>query len=60
MGQQFFYCQSCGTRVTGEDLQEGQAQRTSTRIRCAECAKKKTQRRRADPPRTTPSGAPTP
>jgi len=58
MGQQFFYCQSWGTRVTTEDLQAGEAQRTSTRIRCAECAKTKTQRRRADPPRT-PSGAPT-
>jgi hypothetical protein len=58
MGQQFFYCQSCGTRVTTEDLQAGEAQRTSTRIRCAECAKKKTQRRPVAPPRT-PSGAPT-
>lgn len=49
MGQQFFYCQSCGTRVTSEDLQGGAAQRTTTRIRCAECAKKKTQRKRIDP-----------
>ena len=45
MGQQFFYCQSCGTRVTSEDLQGGEAQRTSTRIRCAECAKKVTRRK---------------
>jgi DNA-directed RNA polymerase subunit RPC12/RpoP len=51
MGQQIFYCQSCGNRVTGEDLQAGGAQRTTTRIRCAECARKKTQRK---PAPTTP------
>jgi hypothetical protein len=48
MGQQFFYCQTCGTRVTGEDLESGGAQRTTTRIRCVECAKKKTQRKRLE------------
>jgi len=54
MGQEFFYCQSCGTRVTGEDLASGGAQRTTTRIRCVECAKKKTQRRRLQGVPTVP------
>jgi hypothetical protein len=57
MGQQFFYCSGCGTRITSDDLQNGEAQRTSTRVRCGECAKKKTQRKRLDPVRTD---APTP
>lgn len=47
MGQQFFYCQSCGIRVTSEDLQGGEALRTSTRIKCRDCARKQTQRRPA-------------
>lgn len=52
MGQPFFYCQACGTRITGGDLQDGEALRTDTRIKCAECAKKKTVRK--------PLPAPTP
>jgi len=48
MGMQFFYCQGCGTRVTGEDLERGGAQRTSTRVRCAECARKRTRRKTLD------------
>jgi hypothetical protein len=59
MGQQFFYCQACGTRVTTDDLQSGGAQRTSTRIRCKECAKKKTQRTRVDAVRTDPAATAT-
>ena len=55
MGQQYFYCQTCGTRITGDDLQSGGAQRTNTRIRCVECAKKKTQRKRLEPIRTEPA-----
>jgi len=48
MGQQYFYCQTCGTRITGDDLESGGAQRTNTRIRCVDCAKKKTQRKRLE------------
>ncbi len=55
MGQQYFYCQTCGTRITGDDLESGGAQRTTTRIRCVECAKKKTQRKRLEPIRTDPA-----
>ncbi len=50
MGVQFFYCQSCGTRVTGEDLEAGEAERTDARIRCAACARKK----KAPPPAAEP------
>jgi hypothetical protein len=55
MGQQYFYCQTCGTRITGDDLESGGAQRTSTRIRCVECAKKKTQRKLRDVIPTVPA-----
>jgi len=40
MGMEFFYCRTCGTRVTGSDLQSGEARRSSTQIRCGECLKK--------------------
>lgn len=58
MGQPFFYCSGCGTRITGDELESGEAQRTSTRIRCGECAKKKTQRKRLDPVRTDGAAPP--
>jgi hypothetical protein len=37
---EFFYCRTCGTRVTGADLQSGDARRSPTQIRCGECLKK--------------------
>lgn len=40
MGQEFFYCRTCGTRVTGSELLSGEARRTATQIRCADCLKK--------------------
>ena len=40
MGMEFFYCRTCGIRVTGSDLQSGEARRSTTQIRCAECLKK--------------------
>ena len=42
MGMEFFYCRTCGARVTGADLQSGEARRSTTQIRCAECLKKAT------------------
>ena len=58
MGQQFFYCQTCGTRITGEDLERGGALRTNTRIRCVDCAKKKTVRKHLEPVPTDPIAPP--
>jgi hypothetical protein len=40
MGQEFFYCRTCGIRVTGSELLSGEARRTATQIRCADCLKK--------------------
>jgi hypothetical protein len=40
MGQEFFYCRTCGTRVTGDELRSGEARRSTTQIRCADCLKK--------------------
>lgn len=40
MGTEFFYCRTCGTRVTGVELTNGQARRTATQIRCADCLKR--------------------
>jgi DNA-directed RNA polymerase subunit RPC12/RpoP len=40
MGEEFFYCRTCGTRVTGSELLSGEARRTATQIRCADCLKK--------------------
>ncbi len=37
---EFFYCRTCGTRVSGAELQSGEARRSTTQIRCAECLKK--------------------
>ncbi len=37
---EFFYCRSCGVRVTGTELQNGEARRSPTQIRCADCMKK--------------------
>ena len=37
---EFFYCRTCGTRVSGAELQSGEARRSTTQIRCADCLKK--------------------
>jgi hypothetical protein len=37
---EFFYCRSCGNRVTGVEIQNGEARRSPTQIRCADCMKK--------------------
>lgn len=37
---EFFYCRTCGTRVTAAELQNGEARRSPTQIRCADCMKK--------------------
>jgi len=37
---EFFYCRTCGTRVSGAELESGEARRSPTQIRCAECLKK--------------------
>ncbi len=34
---EFFYCRTCGTRVTAAELQNGEARRSPTQIRCADC-----------------------
>jgi hypothetical protein len=37
---EFFYCRSCGTRVSGVELLNGEGRRSPTQIRCADCMKK--------------------
>ena len=37
---EFFYCRTCGVRVTAVELQHGEARRSPTQIRCADCMKK--------------------
>ena len=60
MGMEFFYCRTCGTRVTGSDLQSGEARRSTTQIRCAECLKKASlnTRRRMGIVEATPAAPP--
>lgn len=36
----FFYCRTCGVRVTGADLENGEARRSESQVRCADCLKK--------------------